>query len=332
MHSTTQNRLVTVFGGSGFVGRHVVRALAQAGWRVRVACRRPDLAFHLQPLGRVGQIQTVQANVRFPASVAAAVQGADAVINLTGILSPKGRQSFDAVHAFGARAIARAAKEAGVNRLVHMSAIGADAKSDSAYARSKGQGEAAVLDVFPDATIVRSSIIFGPEDDFFNRFAAIARLSPVLPLFGGGKTLFQPVYVGDVAKAIAALAEAQSSGKVIELGGPQTKSFEELLRYICDVTGRKRVFAPMPWGVAQVQAFCLELANKLSLGIWPDWLTVTRDQIALLKTDNVVSEGAIKEGRTLEGLGITPEAMEVIVPTYLYRFRKAGQFEAARAS
>lgn len=332
MLSANQTRLVTVFGGSGFVGRHVVRALAQAGWRVRVACRRPDLAFHLQPLGRVGQIQTVQANVRFPASVAAAVQGASVVINLTGILTPKGRQGFDAVHAFGARAIARAARDAGVERLIHVSAIGADDQSPSNYARTKALGEAGVLEAFPQATIVRPSIIFGPEDSFFNRFAAIARLSPIMPLFGGGVTKFQPVYVGDVAKAIALLADGAAQGRIVELGGPQVKSFEELLRYICEVTGRRRLFVPVPWPVARAEALVLELANKLSLGIWPDWLTVTRDQITLLQSDNVVSESARAEGRTLEGLGIDAESVETIVPTYLYRFRKSGQFETLRAS
>lgn len=332
MLSANQTRLVTVFGGSGFVGRHVVRALAQAGWRVRVACRRPDLAFHLQPLGRVGQIQTVQANVRFPASVAAAVQGASVVINLTGILTPKGRQGFDAVHAFGARAIARAARDAGVERLIHVSAIGADDQSPSNYARTKALGEAGVLEAFPQATIVRPSIIFGPEDSFFNRFAAIARLSPIMPLFGGGVTKFQPVYVGDVAKAIALLADGAAQGRIVELGGPQVKSFEELLRYICEVTGRRRLFVPVPWPVARAEALVLELANKLSLGIWPDWLTVTRDQITLLQSDNVVSESAKAEGRTLEGLGIDAESVETIVPTYLYRFRKSGQFETLRAS
>jgi uncharacterized protein YbjT (DUF2867 family) len=321
-------RLVTVFGGSGFVGRHVVRALAQAGWRVRVACRRPDLAFHLQPLGRVGQIQLVQANVRYPASVASAVKGADAIVNLVGVLTPRGRQGFEAVHAFGARTIALAAKLAGIETFIHVSAIGADENSEASYARSKGLGERGVREALPSASIVRPSIIFGPEDDFFNRFAAIARLSPVLPLFGGGNTKFQPVYVGDVANAITRLCEGDISGHTFELGGPDVKSFEELMRYICAETGRSRLFAPIPWGLAKVPAFGLELANKLSFGIWPDWLTVTRDQIELLKSNNVVSTNAAAEGRTLQGLGIQPESFDTIVPTYLYRFRKAGQFEA----
>ncbi|MGE3246712.1 MAG: complex I NDUFA9 subunit family protein [Beijerinckiaceae bacterium] len=320
-------KLVTIFGGSGFVGRHTVRALAAQGWRIRVACRRPDLAFHLQPLGRVGQIHAVQANLRHPPSVMSALRGSDAVINLTGILAESGRQTFAAVQGFGARAVARAAAEAGVGSLVHMSAIGADPESDSAYARSKAEGEAGVLEAFPAARIVRPSIIFGPEDDFFNRFAAIARIAPVMPLIGGGQTRFQPVYVGDVAAAIAALNNgAGKPGAIYELGGPEVKTFEELLRYICKVTGRNRLFVPVPWPLANIKAFSLELVHKLSLGLWPDWLTVTRDQIRLLRYDNVVSAAAIADGRTLQGLGIAPQSLEAHVPGYLYRFRKTGQF------
>ena len=320
--------LVTIFGGSGFVGRHAVRVLAANGWRVRVACRRPDLAYHLQPLGRVGQIHAVQANVRYPASVMAAARGSDAVINLTGILSEKGRQSFAAVQAFGARTVARAVADAGVPTLVHMSAIGANTNGESAYARSKGEGEEAVLDVFPSARIIRPSIVFGPEDDFFNRFAAIARIAPVMPLIGGGQTRFQPVYVGDVANALANLAEgAGKPGQIYELGGLEVKTFEELLRYICEVTGRDRAFVPVPWALANMKAFALEWMSKLSLGLWPDWLVVTRDQIKLLQQDNVVSAQAIAENRTLQGLGISAQSMAAHVPAYLYRFRKSGQFE-----
>ncbi len=322
------SRLVTIFGGSGFVGRHTVRTLAAQGWRVRVACRRPDLAYHLQPLGRPGQIHAVQANLRHPASVAAALRGSDAVINLAGILNEKGRQNFAAVHAFGARTIARAANEAGVPALVHMSALGADSASASSYARSKAEGEEAVLDSFASARIVRPSIIFGPEDDFFNRFAALARIAPVMPLIGGGQTRFQPVYVGDVAAAIAELAGGGGSdGATYETGGPEVKTFEELLRYICEVTERNRLFVPAPWMLANVKAFSLEMISKLSLGLWPDWLLFTRDQIKLLKQDNVVSSRAIAEGRTLPRLGIQPEAISAHVPGYLYRFRKTGQFE-----
>ena len=328
---SNQTRLVTVIGGSGFLGRHTVRTLAQAGWRVRVACRRPDLAYHLQPLGKTGQITAVQANLRYPASVAAAVRGADAVVNLAGVLMPKGRQSFEAVHAFGARTAALAAKEAGVQRLVHLSAIGAESDSQSNYARSKAQGEAGVLDSFADASIIRPSLVFGPEDQLFNRFAAIARMSPVLPLFGGGQTKFQPVYVGDVAAAIAKLCDgAGTTGAAYELGGPEVKTFEELMRYICTVTGRQRFFVPVPLAIANIQAFALELVNKLSLGLWPDWLTVTRDQIKMLQLDNIMSASAVSGGRSLQGLGIAPVSIEAVVPSYLYRFRKTGQFENRR--
>lgn len=323
--------LITVFGGSGFVGRHTVRNLAKAGWRVRVACRRPDLAFHLQPLGKVGQIQAVQANVRYPTSITSAVAGAEVVINLTGVLMPSGRQSFDAIHRFGAGAVARAARTAGVGHMIHVSGIGADTASDSLFARSKGVGELAVREAFPEATIVRPSLVFGPEDGFFNRFAAIARMSPVLPLFGGGQSKFQPVYVGDVAKALTQLsARNEAGGKVFELGGPEVKTFEELLQFICASTGRKRLLISVPAPIANIQAWCLELAHKLSLGIWPDWLTVTRDQIKLLQLDNVVSEAAASEGRGLRGLGIEPESIATIVPSYLYRFRKTGQFEVEK--
>jgi uncharacterized protein YbjT (DUF2867 family) len=330
-YQSDQPGLVTIYGGSGFLGRYTVRAFAQAGWRVRVACRRPDLAFALQPLGRIGQISAVQANVRNPASVLAAARGADAVINLTGILMPKGRQSFDAVHGFGARTIARAAAEAGVKSLVHVSAIGADPESDSLYARSKAAGETAVQEAIPSAAIVRPSIVFGPEDQFFNRFGAIARMSPILPLFGGGKSRFQPVYVADVAKALVLLTGRTGSGGTYEFGGPDIRTFEELMRYICEETGRRRLLVPVPLPIARAQAFGLEYANILSLGIWPDWLTVSRDQIALLQKDNIVSDKAEAEGRTLKGLGILPESFEAIVPTYLYRFRKTGQFETRKA-
>jgi uncharacterized protein YbjT (DUF2867 family) len=322
-------RLVTIFGGSGFVGRHVVRALAQRGWRIRVACRRPDLAYYLQPIGKVGQIQAVQANLRYPASVASAVHGAEAVINLVGILTESGRQRFDAVHGFGANVVARAARNAGVASLIQMSAIGADAGSQSSYARSKAQGEAAARDAYTDATIIRPSIIFGPEDEFFNRFAALARLSPVLPLIGGGATKFQPVYVGDVAEAIARVLDGQApDGKTWELGGPEVRTFRELLEFICATIGRKRLLVPMPFPLARAQALGSEIANAISLGLYPKMLHMTRDQVTLLQSDNIVSEAAKAAGTTLEGMGIAPDSIEAIVPTYLYRFRKSGQFEA----
>jgi NADH dehydrogenase len=320
-------RIVTVFGGSGFVGRHVVRALAKDGWRIRVATRRPDLAFHLQPLGRVGQIHAVQANVRYPASIAAALKGAEAVVNLVAVLNESGRQSFDAVHVFGARTVAKAAAEAGITNVVHMSALGADVNSDSAYARTKGESESAVMAACPGAIVLRPSVIFGPEDSFFNRFAAIARFSPILPLFGGGETKFQPVYVGDVAEAVArALSGYGRAGTTYELGGPQVKTFRELMKYVCDVTGRSRLLLPVPNELANPMALGTEIAAKLSFGLFPKTLLLTRDQVKLLGRDNIVSAAAQSETRNLNGLCILPEAIESIVPKYLGRFRKTGQF------
>ena len=321
-------RLVTVFGGSGFVGRHVVRALARDGWRIRVAVRRPDLAFHLQPLGKVGQIHAVKASLRFPASIAAALQGAQALVNLTGILSESGRQSFQSVHVLGAQAVASAARAAGIANLVHMSAIGADPQAISHYARSKGRGELLVREAVPEAVILRPSIVFGPEDDFFNRFAAMARLFPALPLIGGGGTRFQPVYAGDVGDVVAlALAGQARPGTLYELGGPEVKSFEQVLAYICKVTGRKRLLVPLPFGAASVMARGTELMMTLSLGLFPKMLAMTRDQVELLRHDNVVSQAAVDDGRTLAGLGLRGETIEAIVPAYLARFRKTGQFE-----
>lgn len=326
----TQNpsgRLAVVFGGGGFLGRHVVRALTKRGWRVRVACRRPDLTGHLQPLGRVGQIHAVQANVRFPDSVRAAVRGADAVVNLVGVLTQSGRQRFDAVHDFGARIVAREAKAVGAQAFVHVSAIGADADSPSLYARSKAAGEAATRELFPQAVILRPSIIFGPEDDFFNRFAAMARLSPALPLIGGGQTRFQPVYAGDVAEAVAiALEDESKAGRVYELGGPDVATFRELMQFILDQTGRRRLLAPIPFPAARALALGSEIAHAASFGLLPAMTLITRDQVKLLETDNVVSQAAIAEGRTLEAFGVKPDSYEAVVPGYLYRFRKTGQF------
>jgi uncharacterized protein YbjT (DUF2867 family) len=309
--------LITIFGGSGFLGRHVVRALARQEYRIRVAVRRPDLAGHLQPLGRVGQIHAVQANVRNRVSVAAAVRGSDVVINLVGILFESGRQRFETVQGFGAESVALAA--AAENALmIHVSAIGADEHSRSAYACSKAEGERLVLAATPEATIFRPSVVFGPNDDFFNRFAALARMAPALPLVGGGTTRFQSVYAGDVAEAIAkAVAGQAGTGKVYELGGPEVMTFKEILRYVLTTIGRRRLLVPIPFWVAKLEAFFFEFMPKPLL---------TRDQVELLRTDNVVSEAARAEGRTLEGLGIVPRPAEAIVPSYLWRFRKTGQF------
>jgi uncharacterized protein YbjT (DUF2867 family) len=310
--------LVTVFGGSGFLGRHVVRALAKQRYRIRVAVRRPDLAGHLQPLGQVGQIEAVQANLRHRASVLAAVRGSDVVINLVGILFETGRQRFDTVHGMGAEAVALAAA-ADNARMIHVSAIGADENSTAAYARSKALGEKLVLAATPEATIFRPSIVFGPNDAFFNRFAALARLSPVLPLIGGGLTRFQPVFAGDVAAAIAKAAAGESKpGAIYELGGPEIFTFRELMEFVLATVERRRLLLPLPFGIARLQAAVLELLPKPPL---------TRDQVELLRTDNVVSDAARNEGRTLAGLGIAPRSVAAIVPAYLWRFRKAGQFQ-----
>jgi NADH dehydrogenase len=317
MTPTPIDTLVTVFGGSGFLGRHVVRALAKRGYRIRVAVRRPDLAGHLQPSGRVGQIHAVQANLRHAASVEAAARNADIVVNLVGILFERGRQRFDAVQAFGAEAVALAAAAYGA-RLIHVSAIAADANSPSHYARSKAMGERLVLAAVPSAVIMRPSVMFGPEDDFFNKFAAIARLAPALPLIGGGHTRFQPVFAGDVAKAVvAAIEDAAKAGAVYELGGPEVKTFKELMQFMLAVIERKRLLLPLPFWAAKLQASLLQFMPKP---------LITPDQVELLRRDAVVSEAAGREGRTLEGLGIEPVTMAAVVPSYLWRFRKTGQF------
>jgi uncharacterized protein YbjT (DUF2867 family) len=309
--------LVTVFGGSGFLGRHVVRALANRGYRIRVAVRRPELCGFLRPMGRVGQINTVQANLRFPQSIAAALRDADIAVNLVGILFQRGAQRFDAVQAAGAEAVALAAKSGGAG-LVHVSAIGADANSPSHYARSKAEGERRVLAAQPAAAIMRPSIVFGPEDDFFNRFAALARIAPALPLVGGGHTRFQPVFVGDVAEAIAKAVDGETKpGTIYELGGPNVCTFRELMEFVLATTGRRRLLLPVPFGVMKFQAAFAQFLPKPP---------ITPDQVELLKSDNVVSAEARSEGRTLEALGVIPETMSAIVPSYLWRFRKTGQF------
>ena len=309
--------LVTVYGGSGFLGRHVVRALAKRNYRIRVAVRRPDLAFHLQPLGRVGQIHAVQANLRDARSVEAAARDASVLINLVGILFEGGRQRFDTIHSFGAEQVALAANAHGA-RVVHVSAIGADEHASAHYARSKAAAEKLVLAAQPAAVIMRPSIIFGPEDAFFNRFAALARMSPVLPLIGGGNTRFQPVFVGDVASAIADAVDGKlKAGTTYELGGPEVRTFKQLLEYVLATVERKRLLVPVPFFLAKLQAMALQFLPVPLL---------TPDQVELLRVDNVVSEAAKAEGRTLQGLGIAPEPIAAIVPSYLWRFRKSGQF------
>ncbi len=319
-------KLATVFGGSGFIGRHVVSALAKRGYRVRAAVRRPDLAGFLKPMGTVGQIYAVQANLRYPQSVQQAVQGADVVINCVGVLASSGAQTFDAVHAQGARAIAQAAREADSSRLIHISAIGADAASKARYAQSKAAGEQGVLAGFANAIILRPSIVFGPEDEFFNRFAAMTRFSPFLPLIGLGLTKFQPVYVGDLAEAVANAADGLgAAGRTYELGGPQKLSFRSLLEATQTYTGRKCAFLPMPFWLAKLQALVTwPLPNALR--------PITYDQVLLLKTDNVVSNAAESEGRTLNALGVArPLSVAAVVPGYLERFKSNGQYAHYRA-
>jgi len=312
-----QGRRVTVFGGSGFIGRHLTQRLAHAGARVRVAVRDAEGAKFLKPLGAVGQIVPYGVNIGDRAEVAAAVADADAVVNATGILAESGRQSFRRLHVDGPAAIAAAAAAAGCAKLVHLSAIGADPEAKSRYARSKGLGEAAVRDAFPAATILRPSVVFGPEDDFFNRFAAMARCAPALPLIDGGHTKFQPVYVGDVADAaMAALDDDACAGKTYELGGPDVMTFKEVLEYVMETTGRRRPLAPAPSRLLRALAGLIEGLPGAPF---------TRDQLVLLEKDNVVADGA--EG--LEALGVPPTPIDAVAPTYLARYRDGGQFASA---
>lgn len=328
-------RIVTVFGGSGFIGRHLVRRLAAQGWRVRVAVRDPEAAHFLKPLGGVGQIVPWAADICRPETVAHALDGASAAVNLVGILYESGRRTFARIHVEGAGTVAAEAAKAGVGRLVHVSAIGADPDAEADYAASKGKGEAAVRAAFPKATILRPSVVFGPEDDFFNKFAAMARFLPMLPVFGcsslpkladdsdgrfavkvdwygDGGTKFQPVYVGDVADAImAALVRADAVGKTYELGGPRVMSFKQVMDLVLRETGRRRVLFPMPFWAAELQAVFLQLLPKPPL---------TTDQVLLLKKDNVAARGA----PGLKDLGVEPTPAEGVLPTYLSRFRKGG--------
>jgi uncharacterized protein YbjT (DUF2867 family) len=320
---TLNNRaLITIYGGSGFIGRHVVRAIAKTGARMRIAVRRPELAGFLQPLGGVGQINAVQANVRYPDSLLAAADEADAVVNLVGILFPSGKQTFKSVMDEGARHVAEAARAKGARAFVHISAIGASPKAPSYYARSKAAGEDAVKEVFPPAVILRPSLVFGPEDDFFNRFAAMARIFPALPLIGGGTTKIQPVFAGDVAKAvIAGLTGKTEPGAPYELGGPEVLTMKEIMKRVLAYTMRKRLLVSDPFWLAKLQGAFLQLLPKPMLTI---------DQVRMLETDNIVSEEAKRARRTLEGLGIEPIAVESVVPDYLEQYRPRGQFSVYR--
>ncbi len=320
------SKLVTIYGGSGFVGRYITRRLAQRGWRVRVAVRRPNEAMFVRPYGAVGQVEPVLCNVRDDASVRAAMHGADAVVNCVGILAETGKNKFDTVQAEGAGRVARIAAESGVDRLVQISAIGADKDADSDYARTKALGEAAVLDAFPGAVILRPSIIFGTEDEFFNRFATMAQISPILPLVGAD-TKFQPIYVDDVAEAAVMGVEGAAAPGIYELGGPDVDTFRSLMKDMLGTIHRKRALVNIPFLAARILAFVLDMVQTLTLGLFRNSM-LTRDQVKNLKNDNVVSEGALG----LSDLGIQPTAMEAVLPDYLWRFRPSGQYDAIKDS
>lgn len=319
------SKLVTIYGGSGFVGRYIVRRLAKAGWRVRVAVRQPNEALHVKPYGVVGQVEPVFCNIRDDASVRDVMRGADAVVNCVGTFDRKGKNNFEAVQEQGAERIARIAAEEGVERLVHISAIGADDGSDSLYCRTKARGEAEIQARFPDAVILRPSVIFGAEDGFFNRFAGMTRFSPVLPVVGGA-TRFQPVYVDDVAAAAVKGVAGEAEPGIYELGGPDIDTFRNLMRQMLKVIRRRRPILNIPFWVAGIMAWGMELVQTLTLGLIPP--QITRDQVKTLRRDNVVSDDA----RGFADLGLKPVALETVLPDYLWRFRPTGQYEAIRES
>ncbi len=315
------SKLVTIYGGSGFVGRYVARRMAAQGWRVRVAVRRPNEAMFVKPYGAVGQVEPILCNIRDDASVALAMKGADAVVNCVGVLNELGKNTFDEVQAEGAERIARLAAEQGVARMVHISAIGADAEADSVYSRTKAKGEAAVLAHMPDAVILRPSVIFGTEDQFFNRFAGMARLGPFLPL-AGAETRFQPVYVDDVAKAAVLGILGQAEAGIYELGGPEAKSFRELMQQMLGVIHRKRIIIGLPFFAARIMAGVLDIVKFVSFQLFPNTI-LTRDQLKNLRQDNVVSDGV----KSFPDLGIEPATLESVLPDYLWKFRPAGQYD-----
>lgn len=319
------SKLVTIYGGSGFVGRYITRRMAKAGWRVRVAVRRPNEAMYVKPYGVVGQVEPVLCNIRDDASVKQVMAGADAVVNCVGILAREGKNTFDTVQAEGAERVARIAAGLGVSKMVHVSAIGADVDSDSDYARTKGMGEAGVLAHMPDAVILRPSIVFGAEDGFFNRFAGMARMGPVLPVVGA-ETKFQPVYVDDVAKAAEVALTTSVAPGVYELGGPDVRSFRALMQMMLGIIRRRCAIINIPFFAANIMAMGLELGQTLSLGLVR--AQITRDQVRNLRRDNVVAEDA----KGLADLGIEAVAMESILPDYLWRFRPSGQYDAIKES
>jgi uncharacterized protein YbjT (DUF2867 family) len=320
------DKLVTIYGGSGFVGRYIARRLAKEGWRVRVAVRRPNEALFVKTFGAVGQVEPVLCNIRNDASVKAVMQGADAVVNCVGILNRSGKNTFDAVQAEGAARIARIATEIGVPHLVQISAIGADAASNSAYARTKGEGEAAILAAYPAAIILRPSIIFGPEDGFFNRFAAMSRLGPILPVVGA-HTKFQPVYVDDVAAAAVLGVTGQATPGIYELGGPEVATFRALMDKMLHIIQRRRLVLNVPFFVARIMGFSFDMLQVVTLGLFNNGL-ITRDQVKNLARDNVVAPGA----RGFAELGLTPTTMDSVLPEYLWRYRPSGQYAAIKDS
>lgn len=320
------SKLVTIYGGSGFVGRYVARRMAKEGWRVRVATRRPNEALFVRPYGVVGQVEPVLCNIRDDASVAAAMQGADAVVNCVGILAEGGKNTFENVQAEGAERVARLAAASGVATMVHISAIGADAEAESDYAKTKAQGEAGVLAHFPSAIILRPSIIFGAEDQFFNRFAGMARMSPVVPLVGA-ETLFQPVYVDDVAKAAVAGAVGNAEPGIYELGGPEILSFRGLIQKMLGVIHRRRLVASVPFWIGAIMGQVLDLVQALTFGLFRNGI-LTRDQVKNLRVDNVVSDGV----NGFADLGIEPVEMEAVLPDYLWPFRPSGQYDEIKLS
>ena len=319
-------KLVTVYGGSGFVGRYIVRRLAAEGWRIRVAVRRPNEAMFVRPYGNVGQVEPVLCNIRDDASVRAVMQGASAVVNCVGILAERGRNGFEAVQRDGAERVARIAAELGVARMVQISAIGADAESDSDYARTKAEGEAAVLRHMPQAVILRPSIIFGPEDDFFNRFAGMSRMTPLLPLVGA-KSRFQPVYVDDVAQAAVMGVNGTAAPGIYELGGPDVATMSDLMRQMLAVIRRRRPILSLPFWLARIMAFGFDMLQAVTFGLFHNGV-LTRDQVRNLRRDNVVAPDA----RGFKDLGIAPVSFAAVLPDYLWRFRPSGQYEALKES
>lgn len=319
------SKLVTIYGGSGFIGRYIARRMAKEGWRVRVAVRRPNEAMFVKPYGTVGQVEPVLCNIRDDASVAAVMQGANAVVNCVGILAPSGKNKFDAVQAEGAGRVARLAAEAGIQTMVQISAIGADSESAAEYSQTKAKGEANVLEHMPNAMILRPSIVFGAEDQFFNRFASMSRVGPILPVIGAD-TKFQPVYVDDVAAAAVKGVLGEAHG-IYEVGGPDVASFRELMEKMLGIVQRRRLILNVPFFAARIMAFAFDVLQAVSFGLIANPVA-TRDQVKNLASDNVVSEGA----KGLSDLGITPSAMDTVLPEYLWRFRPSGQYAAIKDS